>query len=188
MLNDKELLLAPNDTVTLIATVQPDDATNKTITWTSSNPAVATVTGNGLVTAIADGKTTITATAQDGGKKATCEVTVDYRSQWVGEWDFEVDHFWYLYAEGSGHNTFYYIGNISYVPTDNELYIEYSEYRKILATVSRNGELLLKEGSFCFGKGQFEGKDRINFQFGEESNGGGFTDTVIGTKKEGGKK
>ncbi len=60
-------------TATLVANVQPDNATDKTVTWTSSNPAVATVEG-GNVTALTAGETTITATA--GGKSATCTVTV----------------------------------------------------------------------------------------------------------------
>ena len=60
--------------VTLTATVKPDDATDKTVTWTSSNPAVATVDANGTVHAVAAGEATITATA--GDKTATCKVTV----------------------------------------------------------------------------------------------------------------
>ena len=76
ILNYEELMLIPGDTVTLIAIVQPDDADNKSITWTSSNPVVATVNDNGLITAIIDGETTITATTQDGNKTATCLITV----------------------------------------------------------------------------------------------------------------
>ena len=75
-LNRKELVLEPGDTTTLIATIQPENAINKTVMWQSSNTAVATVTNNGLVTAINNGKTTITATNQDGDKSATCIVTV----------------------------------------------------------------------------------------------------------------
>jgi formylglycine-generating enzyme required for sulfatase activity len=61
---------------TLTATVNPADAVDKTLTWTSSAPSVATV-ANGTVTAIAKGATTITA-ATANGKAATCEVTVEY--------------------------------------------------------------------------------------------------------------
>ena len=57
--------------------IMPINATNKHVTWTSSNPSVATVTNAGLVTAISEGVTTITATTQDGGYTATCEVTVE---------------------------------------------------------------------------------------------------------------
>ena len=61
-------------TLTLTATVTPDNATDKAVVWTSSNDAVATVDANGVVTAKAEGTATITATA--GGKTATCTVTV----------------------------------------------------------------------------------------------------------------
>lgn len=63
-------------TATLVATVAPADATNKSVNWTSSNTAVATVDG-GVVTAVAPGTTTITAaSAEDANIKATCDVTV----------------------------------------------------------------------------------------------------------------
>ena len=68
-----ELIIGQAD-VTLTATVKPDDATDKTVTWTSSNPAVATVDANGTVHAVAAGEATIT--AQAGDKTATCVVTV----------------------------------------------------------------------------------------------------------------
>ena len=61
-------------TLTLTATVTPDNATDKAVAWTSSNDAVATVDANGIVTAKAEGTATITATA--GGKTVTCTVTV----------------------------------------------------------------------------------------------------------------
>ena len=60
----------------LTATINPSDATNKDVTWTSSNPTVATVDSNGKVTALAPGTTTITGTTEDGDKTAACTVTV----------------------------------------------------------------------------------------------------------------
>ena len=62
-------------TATLTASVQPSNATNKGITWQSSNTGIATV-NNGTVTGVAIGETTITATTTDGNKTATCAVTV----------------------------------------------------------------------------------------------------------------
>ena len=67
------LSLVVGDTANLTAKVSPSDATSQTVTWSSSNQSVASVS-NGTVTALQEGKTTITATA--GGKSATCEVTV----------------------------------------------------------------------------------------------------------------
>ncbi len=75
------LTLGETETVTLIPTVLPDDATDKTVTWTTSNASVATV-ADGVVTAVAPGTATITATATNGTAdtsddfSATCEVTV----------------------------------------------------------------------------------------------------------------
>lgn len=64
-----------NNTTSLTATVQPANATDKSLTWSSSNPAVATV-NNGTVTGVSAGTATITVTTVDGGKTATCAVTV----------------------------------------------------------------------------------------------------------------
>lgn len=61
------------ETIQLSASVQPSNATEKTVSWTSSNQTVAIVAG-GKVTALAEGSSTITASC--GGKSATCQVTV----------------------------------------------------------------------------------------------------------------
>lgn len=60
----------------LSATVKPDNAADKAVTWESSNTAVATVTSNGLVTSVSAGEAVITATTNDGKYKATCAVKV----------------------------------------------------------------------------------------------------------------
>ena len=76
-LNTTTATLEVGKTTTLTATVEPSDATNKNVTWTSSNENVATVDANGTVTAKAPGTATITATAEGGnGTSATCTVTV----------------------------------------------------------------------------------------------------------------
>ncbi|MCR4859096.1 MAG: Ig-like domain-containing protein [Bacteroidales bacterium] len=64
------------DQQTLTATVSPDSAPNKSILWSSSNSAVASVDENGGVTAISAGRAVITATTEEGGKTAACSVTV----------------------------------------------------------------------------------------------------------------
>lgn len=75
-LNKTSLSLVEGGSESLTATVSPDDATNKAVSWKSSDTGVATVDGSGKVTAVKAGSTTITVTTTDGGKTATCSVTV----------------------------------------------------------------------------------------------------------------
>ena len=63
--------------IQLTATVTPDNATNKNVSWESSNTAVATVDNTGYVTAKSEGTATITAKTEDGGKTATATITVE---------------------------------------------------------------------------------------------------------------
>ncbi|MBR3413794.1 MAG: Ig-like domain-containing protein [Bacteroidales bacterium] len=74
-LNKTTTTLPIGSSETLTATVIPDNATYKSVTWTTSNANVATVT-DGTVTAVAPGTATITVTTGSGAKTATCEVTV----------------------------------------------------------------------------------------------------------------
>ena len=102
-LNTSNLSLTVGGTAQLIATVTPDNATDKAVTWTSNNESVATV-ANGVVTAVAPGEATITAMA--GGKTAVCTVTVVPATtpiepgdtvryiveHWLeGRWDYELE-------------------------------------------------------------------------------------------------
>ena len=74
-LNKTKATLKVGDTLTLKATLKPKNATDKTISWKSSNKKVATVDENGIVTAKKKGTCTITATSSSG-KKAKCKITV----------------------------------------------------------------------------------------------------------------
>jgi len=75
-LNKSSTSLFVGNTETLSATVTPSDAANKNVTWNSSNSTIATVSADGLVTGISVGTAVITATTVDGGKTASCTVTV----------------------------------------------------------------------------------------------------------------
>ena len=75
-LNQTTASLFAGETVTLVPTILPENATNKNVTWSSNNPAVATVSSSGIVTAVSVGTATITVTTQDGNRTATCVVTV----------------------------------------------------------------------------------------------------------------
>lgn len=100
-LNTAALTLIPGDTVRLIATVAPEEASVKKVIWTSNATDKATVSDAGLVTAVAQGTATITVTTLDGNKTATCAVTVG--AEPVVRWELydvdSTDHFhegiWY---------------------------------------------------------------------------------------------
>ena len=76
-------------TITLKATITPDNTTNKTITWSSSAPTVASVDRNGKVTALAVGTATITATTSNG-LTASCTVTVVPQTGTIDGIDYEI--------------------------------------------------------------------------------------------------
>lgn len=75
--HDAKTFTKAGETLQLTATIYPDSATNKTVTWKSSDKTVATVDESGEVTAVGNGTANITATTEDGNFKATCQVTVE---------------------------------------------------------------------------------------------------------------
>lgn len=88
-LSQTELIQMIGESHTLTAQILPENATDKSVTWESSNPAVATVSTSGVVKAVSAGTATITATAD--GKSAACQVTVKQESGGIdaniGSWD-----------------------------------------------------------------------------------------------------
>ena len=88
-LDRTELTLTEGETETLTATVKPDNADNKKVAWSSDKTDVATVGGDGKVTAVKAGEATVTVTTEDGGKTATCKVTV--KAKTVGVTDVTLD-------------------------------------------------------------------------------------------------
>lgn len=75
-LDKTEMTLEKGETGTITATIEPENATNQNITWSSSNEEIATVDEYGRVTGLKEGNITITATTEDGNKQATCPVEV----------------------------------------------------------------------------------------------------------------
>lgn len=75
LLDKSDVTLTEGDSESLTATVSPSNATNKNVSWTSSNTSIATVS-DGIVKAVKSGTSTIKVTTSDGGKTAECKVTV----------------------------------------------------------------------------------------------------------------
>lgn len=75
-ISSTELTLTVGENASLSYTITPSDASIKNVTWESSSPSIATISQSGRVDAIAEGKTVITVTTEDGGKTASCVVTV----------------------------------------------------------------------------------------------------------------
>ena len=82
-LDKTSLSLEIDDSAKLTATVKPDNATNKNVTWSSSDASVASVDQKGNVKALKAGTTTITVTTKDGNYKATCTITVKKADSYV---------------------------------------------------------------------------------------------------------
>lgn len=76
-LNKSALTLNVGANETLVATIAPENATDKAIAWSTSDGTKATVSDQGVVTAVAEGTATITATTHDGSFTASCVVTVE---------------------------------------------------------------------------------------------------------------
>ncbi|MDL2222105.1 Ig domain-containing protein [Parabacteroides sp. OttesenSCG-928-N08] len=141
-LDYSELTLKTGETFTLQATVKPDEATNKLFSWSSADEAIATVDEEGVVTAVSEGVTTITATTEDGEFTATCEVTVELPFVAVvavslneTEMELEVDETFTLEASIYPDNA-----------TDQE--VSWSSSKEEVATVDANGFVkALSEGT-----------------------------------------
>ena len=144
-LSPTELTLDVNEISVLTATISPSNASNKNVTWTSSNESVAVV-DSGTVTAIGAGSATISVITQDGNKTATCAVTVNAPAQ--------VESFQVVFKTGAGDGTA--IANntplaniissgleyVSSVESPNKVYCSGASGLK-LGTSSSNGELIL---------------------------------------------
>lgn len=77
--------LKVGETTILQAVVEPTTATNKKVTWSSSDDKVATIDSNGQVKGIKEGEATITATTEDGNKKATLKITIEKKDETAGD-------------------------------------------------------------------------------------------------------
>lgn len=104
-LSESSGTLTEGNTLTLTATVTPADATNKSVRWSTSNSAVATVSG-GVITAIAAGSATITVTTVDGDFIATYTLTVQAKPK-INQIPLSVDSSGNPYNSGAGYKAGY---------------------------------------------------------------------------------
>lgn len=137
-LNKTSLSLKTGSSATLTATVSPRGA-NKSVTWTSSNTSVATVSSTGKVTGISAGTATITATTVEGGYTASCQVTVTAK-QIVATINFYNN-------TGKQINELYFVesGNSSwdkeYLATQNLKYFTAGKYIRVPLTFTSDASL-----------------------------------------------
>jgi hypothetical protein len=104
-LDSTNMSLYVGATGTLVATVSPSTATNKSVAWSSSNPAVATVNSIGVVTTVSEGTTDITATTVDGNKVATCTVVTTVSVGTTGlEYYYFMGEYW-VFSKGTADTT-----------------------------------------------------------------------------------
>ena len=156
-LNKTSLKLEENEGEKLVATIQPTNATNKTITWSSSNTNVATVNKEGFVTAKKEGTATITAKTANG-KKATCKVTV--KNPVIAVTNIKLDRT-VLMLDKDHYNT----ADLSATVSPNnatDKTVTWTSSNKSVATVSNNGKIkALKAGTTTITAKTSNGKKAI---------------------------
>lgn len=126
--------LEVGDSCTFTATVSPSNATNKSVTWTTSDPSVATVSSSGTVTAVGEGTATITVTTADGGRTAFVTLTV------TGQADYISLSSSFL-AMQNGDSV------VLVATTGSEADVQWSSSNTGVATVDRNGRVTVVSDS-----------------------------------------
>ncbi|MBO7318691.1 MAG: Ig domain-containing protein, partial [Clostridia bacterium] len=139
-LNKTSLTLSKGKSSTLTATIKPANATNQTLTWTSSNTKIVKVSSTGKVTAVKNGTATITCKAPNG-KTATCKVTVKD----IAATDFKLDKTSVLADKGAVF-TIKAIFTPSNATNQN---IKWTTSDKSVATVSSSGKVTAVAPGVC---------------------------------------
>lgn len=134
-LNETDIALSKGKGITLKATVSPNNATKKTVKWTSSDPSVATVSTSGYVTGIKNGTCYIVCTAEDGSQITTsCKVTV---SQLVTSINIESGKTTYTLVQGS-----HYRLNYSVLPADaTNKKLKWKSSNSLVASINEYGAI-----------------------------------------------
>lgn len=110
-LDKSSVTLLPGESISLLPTLSPSNASNQKIIWTNSNPAVLSVTEAGLINAIAAGNAIITATTEDGGFTAICNVVVSNLTAPGGEYAVAQNYdaakvYWSAVSEANGYEVY----------------------------------------------------------------------------------
>lgn len=74
---DNDIVIYPGDVYSAVARIEPANADNRMIIWTVDDPSVADVSPEGIITAVAEGRTTLNAVSEEGGYEGTCSITVE---------------------------------------------------------------------------------------------------------------
>ena len=101
-LDQDSMTVKQGETQTLTATLEPGNASNQKVTFTSGNTAVATVDQDGTVHGVGEGETTITVTTQDGQFTDTCRVTVPHEHSYGTDWSHDDQYHWHECTSGDG--------------------------------------------------------------------------------------
>lgn len=135
-LSPNSATIAKGENLQLNVVLTPDNVSNKTVNWTSTNTNVATVDASGLVRAISEGKTQIIATTTDGSNlSAICEITVE--NQFISVTKIEINPTSERIAKGKS-----IMLNAVITPEDASLKtVSWSSTNPGVATVSQNGEV-----------------------------------------------
>ena len=175
-LDESSILLYEGETQTLKATVTPSNATDASVTWSSDNTSVATVSDAGQVTAVKAGDAKITVTTKDGAKTATCAVTVKAKIVSVQGVSIEPTSVEMLLGEKKT-----LVAKVTPENASNPS-VTWSSSGASIATVSQNGEVeALKTGTVSItvktADGGFEAScsvkiDASQYNITFESNGG----------------
>lgn len=187
-LDESAILLYEGETQTLKATVSPSNATNASVSWSSDNASVATVSDAGLVTAVKAGEARITATTKDGGKTATCAVTVKAKIVSVQSVSIDPASAEMLLGEKKT-----LVAKVLPENASNPS-VTWSSSDATIATVSQNGEVeALKTGSVTITVTTADGGktatcaitiDASQYNITFETNGGSTIDPIVINKGE----
>lgn len=174
-LNQTSATMEIGATLQLTATVSPDNATNKAVTWSSSNSTAASVDSNGLVTAKAAGNATITVRTSDGSKTATCNVTVKATEEVLVSFGGQTLHVGDYINYDCGSNGYY---TYSITNKTNPYYEEHSNqitsssnYKygwRILGKDSSGQLLIISEDMIPITGGEDDGRRSRLILYGEE--------------------